>query len=61
MNIPEFQARWRGVTLKERSAAQSHCNDLCNALDVPKPTDVDRHGDFYTFERSAEKTEGGPG
>jgi hypothetical protein len=31
VNIQEFQAKRRGATLKERSAAQSHSNDLGRA------------------------------
>ena len=61
MTIQEFVARWSGSTLKERSAAQSHFNDLCSALGVPSPTEADPHGTFYTFERGAEKTDGGDG
>ena len=56
----EFVNRWRGVTLKERSASQSHFIDLCRLLDQPTPTEADPTGDFYTFERGAEKT-AGPG
>ncbi|MDQ3694336.1 MAG: class I SAM-dependent DNA methyltransferase [Chloroflexota bacterium] len=59
--IQHFQAKWRGVTLKERSASQSHFNDLCHMLGVPTPTDADPTGSFYTFERGAEKTAGGAG
>ena len=28
----QFTAKWRGVTLKERSAAQEHFIDLCRLL-----------------------------
>jgi hypothetical protein len=41
MTIAEFAAKWRGATLKERSAAQSHFNDLWAALGVPAPTEAD--------------------
>src|SRR5215211_5635845 len=57
----EFVSRWRGVTLKERSASQSHFIDLCRLLDQPTPTEADPTGDFYTFERGAEKTAGPTG
>ncbi len=61
MNIPEFQAKWQGATLKERSASQEHFLDLCHALDVPTPAQADPNGTFYTFEKGAEKTGGGKG
>lgn len=31
MTIPDFQAKWRGITLTERAASQSHFTDLCLA------------------------------
>ncbi|HEV2065755.1 MAG TPA: type IIL restriction-modification enzyme MmeI, partial [Thermomicrobiales bacterium] len=61
MDAIAFQRKWIGSTLKERSASQSHFNDLCAVLDVPTPTDADPTGDFYTFERGAEKAGGGDG
>ncbi len=59
MTIQGFVAKWKGATLKERSAAQEHFVDLCHALGVPTPAEADPHGTFYTFERGAEKTDGG--
>ena len=59
LSVAHFQQKWRGVTLKERSASQSHFNDLCQMLGVP--TDADPTGSFYTFERGAEKSDGGAG
>jgi hypothetical protein len=35
----QFIAKWQASTLKERSAAQSHFNDLCKVLGVGNPTD----------------------
>ena len=61
LSVAQFQQKWRGVTLKERSASQSHFNDLCHMLGVPTPTDADPTGDFYTFKRGAEKSDGGKG
>jgi hypothetical protein len=61
LSVAQFQHKWQGVTLKERSASQSHFNDLCHMLGVPTPTDADPTGSFYTFERGAEKTSGGAG
>ncbi|WP_245459197.1 DNA methyltransferase [Mesorhizobium sp. M1A.F.Ca.IN.022.06.1.1] len=61
MTPEKFIAKWKDSTLKERSASQSHFNDLCDVLGVEKPTDVDQKGDWYCFERGASKTAGGEG
>jgi hypothetical protein len=61
MNVPEFQAKWRGSQLKERSAAQEHFLDLCRMLGMPTPAEADKTGAFYTFEKGATKTAGGQG
>ncbi|MGI8548221.1 MAG: hypothetical protein ACR2M1_12975, partial [Gemmatimonadaceae bacterium] len=57
----EFQRKWIANELKERSASQSHFNDLCAVLGVPTPTDADPTGEFYAFERGATKLRGGEG
>jgi type II restriction/modification system DNA methylase subunit YeeA len=57
----EFIAKWKASTLKERSASQSHFNDLCHLLGEPTPTDADPDGTWYTFERGARKTGAGDG
>jgi hypothetical protein len=49
----QFIAKWQAAELRERAAAQSHFNDLCELLDEPKPTDADPKGDWYCFERGA--------
>ena len=54
-------AKWRVVELKERSASQSHFNDLCRLLGEPTPTDADPAGEWYCFERGARKDIGGDG
>ena len=61
MTPGEFIAKWRASELKERSAAQSHFNDLCGLLGEPTPTDEDPTGDWYCFERGARKDSGGDG
>jgi hypothetical protein len=61
MTPQQFIKKWRDSTLKERSASQSHFNDLCALLGEPSPTDVDPDGTWYTFERGAKKTGGGDG
>ena len=61
MTPREFIAKWRVVELKERSASQSHFNDLCALVDEPTPTDADPSGEWYCFERGARKDSGGDG
>ena len=61
MTPDTFITKWKASTLKERSASQSHFNDLCELLAVDKPTDVDQKGEWYCFERGASKTAGGEG
>jgi type II restriction/modification system DNA methylase subunit YeeA len=61
MDLLAFQAKWRGVTLTERSASQSHFNDLCALFGVPTPVEADPTGEWYTFEKGATKATGGKG
>lgn len=61
MTPDSFIEKWRASTLKERSASQSHFNDLCKLLGVDNPTDADPTGERYCFERGASKTAGGEG
>lgn len=61
MSPDQFIEKWRASTLKERSASQSHFNDLCKLLGVDNPTDADPTGERYCFERGASKTAGGEG
>ncbi|MER8880343.1 hypothetical protein [Mesorhizobium sp. M0684] len=61
MTPHEFLMKWRNVELKERSASQSHFNDLCALLGVLDPVSADPTGDWFTFERGASKTSGGEG
>jgi type II restriction/modification system DNA methylase subunit YeeA len=61
MTPQEFIAKWRHVELKERSASQSHFNDLCRLLGVDDPITADPLGDWFTFEKGASKTGGGEG
>ena len=57
----QFVAKWRRVSLTERSACQQHFLDLCDLLDQPKPAAADPEGAWYTFERGVRKTGGGHG
>jgi hypothetical protein len=56
-----FQQKWIGATLTERSASQSHFNDLCAVVGHPTPIALDPTGDTFTFERGATKSIGGSG
>jgi type II restriction/modification system DNA methylase subunit YeeA len=61
MTPHEFRNKWRNVELKERTASQSHFNDLCALLDIVDPITADPKGEFFTFEKGAKKTGGGDG
>jgi hypothetical protein len=61
MTPQDFLSKWRNVELKERSASQSHFNDLCALLDVTDPVSADPKGEWFTFEKGANKTSGGNG
>lgn len=61
MSPREFVEKWQSITLTERASAQSHFNDLCDLLGEPKPHDVDPTGEFYAFEKGAEKLGGANG
>jgi hypothetical protein len=61
MTLSEFAAKWRGVTTGERASAQSHFLDLCRVLGQPGPTDADPTGEWYAFEKGAEKFDGRDG
>src|SRR5690349_2108029 len=58
---PEFIARWEKVKLPEKAAAQSHFNDLCDMIGHEKPVVADPAGEWFTFERGAQKIGGGQG
>jgi type II restriction/modification system DNA methylase subunit YeeA len=57
----EFVDKWRKVELKERSASQSHFNDLCRLVGHATPVEADPTGQSFTFEAGASKTRGGQG
>ena len=61
MTPADFAAKWERITTTERASSQSHFLDLCELLEVDKPTDVDPDGTFYTFERAVTKAVGGKG
>ena len=59
--VDAFIAKWQAVELKERSASQSHFNDLCRLLGLDEPITADPKGEWFTFEKGASKTSGGEG
>ncbi len=61
MTPQEFISKWRDSELKERSASQSHFNDLCALLGLLDPVSADPQGEWFTFEKGANKTSGGDG
>jgi type II restriction/modification system DNA methylase subunit YeeA len=61
MTPQEILKKWRNVELKERSASQSHFNDLCALLGIEDPVSADPKGEWFTFEKGANKTNGGNG
>lgn len=61
MTPQEFIRKWRNTELKERSASQSHFNDLCTLLGVLDPISADPKGEWFAFEKGASKTSGGEG
>ena len=61
MTPQEFISKWRNVELKERTASQSHFNDLCRLLDIDDPVTADPKGEWFTYEKGASKTSGGDG
>jgi hypothetical protein len=61
MTPQQFIAKWQRANLTERSACQQHFLDLCELLEQEKPAEADPDGEWYTFERGAQKTGGGDG
>jgi len=61
MTPAAFIAKWKKVTLSERSACQQHFLDLCEVLNQPKPAHADPTGEFYTFEAGLKEADGSQG
>lgn len=61
MTPSEFAAKWTDSTRTESAASQEHFIDLCRMLGVPTPNEADPTGDWYAFEKGAEKVAGGDG
>ena len=60
-SITQFIQRWRDSTLTERSGSHSHFNELCDLLEIVKPSVTDPQGEWFTFEKGVKKTGGGQG
>nr|WP_225008824.1 hypothetical protein [Novosphingobium percolationis] len=58
MNPHDFIAKYRNAELKERSASQSHFNDLCRLLGVDDPISADPKGEWFTFEKGDQDQRG---
>ena len=61
MDAAESMGKWRDIELSERSACQPHFLDLCELVGHPKPAEVDKTGESFTFEKGAEKHGGAKG
>lgn len=61
VNASEFAAKWSASSVKESAGAKEHFADLCRMLGYPTPIEADPAGDWYAFEKGAEKTAGGDG
>lgn len=57
----EFIEKWQGSALKETQSYQTHFDELCEMLGVPKPSDVDPEGTFFCFQQHVEKATQGRG
>jgi hypothetical protein len=57
----DFVRKWKAATLKERSAAQEHFLDLCELIGHGKPAALDPLGEWFCFEKGAEKRGGEDG
>jgi len=61
MDAKDFIRKWKGCTLKERSASQEHFIDLCHFVGQETPAQADPRGEWFCFERGVKKTGGGDG
>ena len=61
MDAAPFARKWIASERTERAASQEHFGDLCALVDEQTPNDADPTGDFYAFEKGAERTSAGDG
>lgn len=57
----EFIRKWRRSDLGERQTAQEHFLDICSLIGHPSPAHEDPRGEFFGFEKGANKLGGGKG
>ncbi|MFC5309684.1 DNA methyltransferase [Azospirillum picis] len=57
----DFIHRWKASTLSERSASQTHFNQLCHMLGEQAPAEADHEGASYCFDKGVRKVGGGKG
>lgn len=61
MTPDEFIKNWKDSTANEKSGAQTHFNQLCELLVVPKPSGTSLKDQGFGFEQNVEKIGGGTG
>ena len=61
MTPVEFQRKWTGHSLTERSSYQQHFLDIRELLGQEKPAVVDKTGESFTFEKRVQVLGGGKG
>jgi hypothetical protein len=59
IDLLNFVRKWNASTLTERSAAPQHFRDLCEVLEIPRPTQTDEIGANYTYEKRVAKAGSG--
>ena len=60
MTPEKFIKSWKASTLNEKQGAQTHFNELCELLEVAKPTGTS-FAEGYGFEINVDKVGGGQG
>ena len=61
MDAAGFARKWIASKGTERAASQEHFLNLCALVDEAGPNEADPTGDFYAFEKGAERTSAGDG
>jgi type II restriction/modification system DNA methylase subunit YeeA len=59
ITVEQFVKKWSKIQLKEKSASQSHFNDICALVEHATPTEADPNGSFFTFEADVEEDSAG--
>lgn len=57
----EFVQKWTAGKRPERASAQEHFIDICAMIGSETPNQADPLGEWYAFEKGAQKTTGGKG